>query len=306
MIELGLKTDPIDHRYSFEWLFDLLRSAGVRYVQVGSFFELYSLDESWFVDLRRAAEKRGLQIKSVFTAHRELGGFFTGDVRLERVARTNYERLIRAAAAIGADFVGSNPGAIYRDRPETKAAGIACYLRHMRDLQTLARGLGLKALTVEPMSCLGEPPSTPDEITHMMTTLNEHHAAHRDTTVPVWLCGDISHGVCDAEKRVVHSNVDLFVHEAPWLAEFHFKNTDAIYHSTFGFSAEERKRGCVDLVAWRDLIARVAPRFPVQPVVGYLEIGGPKVGRDYTDGALGKALEESLAAIQSVFGRAAV
>lgn len=39
------------------------------------------LDDSWFSELRDKAESRGLRIKSVFTAHRELGGFFCGDPR---------------------------------------------------------------------------------------------------------------------------------------------------------------------------------------------------------------------------------
>jgi ribulose-phosphate 3-epimerase len=38
-------------------------------------------------------------------------------------------------------------------------------------------------------------------------------------------------------------------------------------------------------------------KWPVADVVGYLEIGGPKLGRDYSDPLLGEQLRSSLAAI---------
>jgi ribulose-phosphate 3-epimerase len=38
-----------------------------------------------------------------------------------------------------------------------------------------------------------------------------------------------------------------------------------------------------------------AGRIPVDPMIGYLEIGGPKLGRDYSDGDLEHDLRESLA-----------
>lgn len=305
MIQLGVKTDPIETRYSFEWLFDLLADEGVPFVQLGSFFELYWVADSYFIDLRRAAEERGLRVKSVFTAHRELGGFFPGDPRLVEVARHGYERLIHVAGLVGADYCGSNPGAIYRDRPATKAAGLRVYLEQMRELGRLAHAAGLKGLTVEPMSCLAEPPTTPAEIDGMMGALRAFHAAEPGRVVPYYLCGDISHGLADAAGRVVHGNLELFLHGLRYMAEFHFKNTDALFNSTFGFAPEERARGIVDLVAFRDAIARQEAAWPVADVVGYLEIGGPKIGRDYSDPKLGQALRDSLRAIKEVFPPAA-
>lgn len=128
-IELGLKTDAIENRFSFDWLFELLVEEGVRFVQLGSFYELYLLDDEYFVELRKKAEERGLRIKSVFIAHRELGGFFVGDPRWERAARKGFDRLLEISALVGADYAGSNPGAVHRDRPPSaKADGEACYL----------------------------------------------------------------------------------------------------------------------------------------------------------------------------------
>ena len=300
-IQLGVKTDTIHTRYSYDWLFDLMAREGVRYVQLGAFLEIMAIDLDYLRELRGKAEARGLRIKSVFTSYRELGGYFYNHPLMEKAARRNHECLIRAAAAVGADYCGSNPGAVYRDRPQDKDLGIATYLRHMKELMELAHSLGLKALTIEPMSCLAEPPSTPQEIRHMMDELNGYHALHPDRTVPVWLCGDISHGVADAQRRVIHSNIELFEFEMPWMAEFHFKNTDAIYNSTFGFSEAERAKGIIDLQQIRAICEKHRSVWPVSEMVGYLEIGGPKIGRDYTDPYVGPELQASLRALKEVF-----
>jgi ribulose-phosphate 3-epimerase len=298
---LGLKSDAIETRYSFPWLFDLLAEEGIRHVQVGSFFELYTLDNEWFDELKTEATQRGVILKSVFTAHRELGGFFYGDPFMERAARRGCERLLEVAARLGADHCGWNPGAIYRDRPETKAAGLACFQRHLHELMHRARCLGLKAITLEPMSCMAEPPSTPVEIETMMETAAAYHCQHPDSTVPVYICGDISHGIADAQQNVVYGNIELFEFSIPWMAEFHFKNTDVIFNSTFGFSPEERKRGIVDLATIRASVTTHADRWPVGDVVGYLEISGPKIGRDYSDPLLASALRTSLRALKEEF-----
>jgi sugar phosphate isomerase/epimerase len=301
-IQLGLKTDCIETRYSFPWLFDLLAEEGIRNVQLGSFYELYVLEDSYFTDLRAQAESRGLRIKSVFTAHRELGGFFVGDVRMERAARKGFDRLLEVGALVGADYVGSNPGAVYRDQPAAqKAAGTATYLRHLKELSRRAKKLGLKGITMEPMSCLAEPPTTPAEMRHYIGEMRADHAAHPQETVPAYLCGDISHGLCDADKKIIHSNTELFAAGIPMMNEFHFKNTDAIYGSTFGFNAEEKKKGIVDLVALKELCDVHAGEWPVDDVVGYLEIMGPKIGRDYSDPHLGSELRASLRAIKEIF-----
>ena len=299
-IHLGLKTDCIETRYSFGWLFDLMAEEQIRCVQLGSFYELYVLEDSYFTDLRHQAESRGLRIKSAFTAHRELGGFFTGDPRMERAARRGFDRLLEVGALVGADYVGSNPGAVYRDHPPArKDAGTAVYLRHFKELSRRAKQLGLKGITMEPMSCLAEPPTTPEEIRGYIAEMRADHAANPATTVPAYLCGDLSHGLCDAEGKIIYTNVELFTACLPMACEFHIKNTDAIYSSTFGFNGEERRRGIVDLAAFRRICD--SGDWPVDDVVGYLEIMGPKIGRDYSDRHLGRELRASLRAIKAAF-----
>ena len=293
-LHLGIKSDPVEYRYSYGWLFSFMEHHGLRYMQLGSFFELYQLPDSWFIDLKRLAAEHGVSIKSVFTAHRELGGFFSGEPRFEAVARRNYERLIEVAALVGADYAGSNPGAVYRDAPGTKAAGVECYLLHMEQLSRKACTLGLKALTIEPMSCLAEPPSTPAEIRHMMESLAARHLADPRRTVPTYLCGDVSHGVADADGRVVHGAKELFEYGLPWMCEFHFKNTDAIFGSTFGFGPAELQKGIIDAGSIVSTARRRRAEWPVDQVVGYLEISGPKLGRDYSDKLLERQLTESV------------
>jgi ribulose-phosphate 3-epimerase len=89
----------------------------------------------------------------------------------------------------------------------------------------------------------------------------------------------------------------LFERQLPYLAEFHFKNTDEMFNSTFGFSDEERRRGIVDPERVVRLIDRHSDMIPVDELVGYLEIGGPKLGRDYSDPLLERMLTDSLAAL---------
>ena len=75
-LRLGVKTDPIEYRYSHPWLFRLLAEEGLECVQLGTQFELYQLPDEFFHQLRQEADDAGVVIDSMFTAHRELGGFF--------------------------------------------------------------------------------------------------------------------------------------------------------------------------------------------------------------------------------------
>ncbi|XOV90938.1 MAG: TIM barrel protein [Bacteroidota bacterium] len=301
-IKLGIKTDPITTRYSFDWLFDLLVEEGIKFVQLGAFFEMFHMDsDDYFLRLREKAEKRELKIKSMFSAYREFGGFFYDDPEMEKATRKMYEKYIQIAGILGLDYAGTNPGAVYRDQFEKKDKGIEVYLSHMKELQSLAYENGLKAFNIEPMSSMAEPPTTPQEMDYMIGVLNDYHKAHASSTVPVWLCGDISHGLADKDQKIQYDNLTLFRHAIPMMSEFHFKNTDKVFGSTFGFSEQELESGIIDLNEIKRICEEHKDRWPVQEVVGYLEIGGPKVGRDYSDPLLGDALRSSLRAIKNVF-----
>ena len=299
-LALGVKADPIEYRYSYEWLFDLMASEGVRHLQLGTFFELYQLPDAFFLDLRRNAADRGIEISSIFTAHRELGGFFRRETGWAEVARRNYERMIEVGALVGARSVGSNPGAILRDAMDYKEIAIERYLNNMKELMAYAKERGLDALTMEPMSCLAEPPTLPEEIVMMAEELARHHVGHPDT-VPAGYCADISHGYVNQSGAVVYDNLHLLKIALPYLYEVHLKNTDALYNTTFGFSDKEFSRGIVDVPAVRGLLRSQSSVIPVDEIVGYLEIGGPKVGRDYTDPLLESSLRESLRYLQKTF-----
>lgn len=105
-LSLGVKTDPVEYRFSYEWLFRIMAEEGVFKIQLGTFFELYQLSDDYFQSLRRQAEDHGIEICSVFTAHRELGGFFREEKEWVEVARKNYERLIEIGKILGARSVG--------------------------------------------------------------------------------------------------------------------------------------------------------------------------------------------------------
>ncbi len=292
-IKLGVKTDPIEYRYSYPWLFRLLAEEGIKHIQIGTFFELYSLPDTFFAELREQARSFGLSITSLFTAHRELGGFFREEPGWETVARTCYERLIQVGALLGVRSVGSNPGAVLRDRMDGKDEGIKRYLHHMRELMHLAYTNDIACLTMEPMSCLAEPPTLPDEITAMAAELMAYHNAHPDTA-EIGYCADVSHGYVNQDGTVVYTHLQLLAATLPWITELHLKNTDARYGATFGFTEKERERGIIDLNEVRDLLYTHRSILPDRDIVAYLEIGGPKLGRDYSDPVLEASLRESL------------
>ena len=293
-LKLGVKTDPAQYRYSYEWLFRLLASEGVRYVQLGTFFEIYQLPDEYFLQLRRRAEDLGVKIHSVFTAHRELGGFFIDDPGWEEVARKNYRRLIEVGSLLGARSVGSNPGSVYRDRLGTKTRGIECYLRHMKELMGYAHRQGVDWLTIEPMSCLAEPPTLPEEIRQMADELAAYHDERPGDTSRIGFCADVSHGYTDGELTTRYDHLQLLEATLPHLVEVHLKNTDEHHGSTFGFGPAEREAGIIRIDAVRDKLLKGAETIPVDEVVGYLEIGGPKLGRDYSDKDLAEQLRQSL------------
>jgi ribulose-phosphate 3-epimerase len=300
-MSVGVKSDPIEYRYTYPWLFRVMADCGVRWLQLGTFFELYDLPDAFFVGLREQAAQYGVAIRSVFTSHRELGGFFRDEPGWVETARSNYERLIDVAAVVGAESAGTNPGSVPRDRTELKPAGVRTYLNHMKELMAYAKARGVGRLTLEPMSCLAEPPCTPDEVQEMMEELRAHHLANPDTISDVGVCADVSHGYVNEAGRTVYDHMALLEAEAPYITEVHLKNTDGHYASTFGFSEAERARGVVDLSAVSDLLRRNAERLPVKDLVGYLEIGGPKTGRDYSDHLLEGMLRSSLRHCREAF-----
>ena len=92
----------------------------------------------------------------------------------------------------------------------------------------------------------------------------------------------------------------------PWTSELHLKNTDALYNATFGFMPAEREKGIIDIAAIREFVRARAGKLPVKTLIGYLEIGGPKTGRDFTDGNLEQMLRESLRHLKETYCGASV
>lgn len=300
-LKLGIKSDPIEYRYTFPWLFRIMADEGVTSLQLGSFFEVYQLPDEYFIQLKKDADNFGITIDSLFTAHRELGGFFQKDPVWARVARRNFERFIEIGALLGAQSVGSNPGAVMRDQMGLKAEGIRCYTEHMKELMQFAHQKGIEWLTIEPMSCLAEPPTLPEEVIAMGDELTAYHLANPDSTSRVGYCTDIAHGYLNQQGELGFNHIELFESTLPYLYEIHLKNTDDRFHSTFGFGPDNLKNGIVDVAHFRKLLLENADKIPVESMGCYLEIGGPKTGRDYTDCALEAQLRESIQYLKKTF-----
>lgn len=301
VLHVGIKTDPIEYRYSYEWLFRLMVEEGIQYAQLGSFFELYQLPDEFFTNLRRQAEGYGVSISSLFTTHRELGGFLRREEVWQAVTRHNHKRLIQVGALLGAETVGTNLGAVMRDQMDQKEAGIKRYVRYMKELLGYAYRVGVSCLTVETMSCLAEPPTLPDEIRDVAEELITHHRQHPDQTASFGYCVDVAHGYADQERKVCWDNMQLLEAALPYMREIHLKNTDEHFGAVFGFSPEDRERGIVHIDVVRDYLLRNADLIPIKTLIGYLEIGGPKRGRDYSDYQLEGMLRESLRYLRDTF-----
>lgn len=300
-LHLGVKSDPIEYRYSWPWLFRILAEEHVRFVQIGTFFEIYHLPDSTFLDLRSTAAEWGVQISSVFTAHRELGGFFQEEGAWHEIAFRNYQRLIHVGSLLGANSVGSNPGTILRDRMHLKAAGISNYLAAMKKLMHCAASCGVKTLAIEPMSCLAEPPTLPSEIHEMAEELMAYHEENAEDTARIGYCFDVSHCYIDESRKVRHKSVELLDAALPYITEIHLRNTDVLHESAFGFASEERRRGVVNVEAIRDRLLDNSSLLPVQELIGYFETGGPKLGRDYSDRDLERTLRTSIRYLREAF-----
>jgi ribulose-phosphate 3-epimerase len=164
-----------------------------------------------------------------------------------------------------------------------------------------AREHGLGWLTTELMSSFAEPPCSAAEMKEIGSRLCRYHERHPDRTVRYGFCADISHGWVNENMEELQNNEDYFTAAAPYLYEFHFKNTDRIYRETFGFEQENLKKGIVDVHRIHSILFHNQDKLPVSPIVGYLELPGPKIGRDYSDIELGRMLRESLRYIKREF-----
>ncbi|MGQ9473157.1 MAG: sugar phosphate isomerase/epimerase family protein [Candidatus Caldatribacteriaceae bacterium] len=300
-LSLGVKSDPITYRYSFDWLFKLMQEEGVFYLQLGTFLELYFLPDEFFLKLREKAEKRGIYIKSVFSACRELGGFLSLSPLQEEVTFRNYLRLMKVASLVGASSCGASMGAIPRDQMERRTERIENYLRRAKELLHRAHDLGIVCLTLEPMSCYAEPPCSSQEVAWIGSTLSEYHRSHPEDTACFGFCADVSHGWANQRGEVLEDHLSYFVSTFPYLFEFHFKNTDSIFQETFGFEPENIPRGVVDVAKVRALLLEKEELIPHKHLIGYLELPGPKLGRDYSDFLLERMLRESLRYLKEHF-----
>jgi ribulose-phosphate 3-epimerase len=218
-----------------------------------------------------------------------------------QVTVNNYKRLIQIAEIVGSSSAGSSMGGVLRDRMRYRDRGIEAYIEGIQELMHYAEEHGIGWLTTELMSSFAEPPCSAEEMTEIGSRLSHYHERHPDRTSRYGFCADISHGWVNENMEELQNNEDYFHAAAPYLYEFHFKNTDRIYHETFGFERENLKKGIVDVRKIRSILFQNQDKIPVNPIVGYLELPGPKLGRDYSDIQLDRMLRESLRHIKKEF-----
>ncbi len=171
----------------------------------------------------------------------------------------------------------------------------------MKELLHYAHEKQVSFLTIEPMSCAAEPPTFPNEVNLICSELTDYHLRHLQTTSMVGCCVDTSHGYADRKEVVRWSNMQLIEAALPYITEMHLKNTCSTYNSTFGFTKAERVKGIVNVSEIRNFLLKNTHKLPVKSLIGYLEISGPKLGRDYSDYQLEQLLRESLRYLKQAF-----
>ena len=73
-----------------------------------------------------------------------------------------------------------------------------------------------EVLAVEPMSCLAEPPTLPEEMSAMIEELWAYHRAAPHETATAGLCTDVSHGYADRERIIRHDHIALIEAALPF------------------------------------------------------------------------------------------
>ena len=139
-LHLGVKSDPIESRYSFDWLFDLMKGCGVHRLQMGTLVPGLLRGGRSFP--RTAALGGGTRDPDHQHVHIPPGA----RVRQRRSAarrcrRRGWERMIHVAALVGAECVGSNACVVLRDQPADPGAR-ACgpSSQNMKELLGIAHG----------------------------------------------------------------------------------------------------------------------------------------------------------------------
>ena len=302
-VHVGVKSDPIENRYSFDWLFGLMAEQHVGWLQLGSSFPFFHAEAEWFRDLSRRAERRGIRIESTYSSYREMTGFFAADPHLEAASRFAWERLIQVAVVGGRLFRGIElrlgaPRPPRREGARPRAVlpppeGALAHREGRRPLGAVHRAhvVALRA-AIDPR---GDGPGDPGNgrvprgrsppARCPSSSAPTSPTASRTATGGWWS----TTGACSRRASRTRAS-----------STSRTPTTGSTGPS--GSPRRSARRGIVDLERFRALIDANADRFPVQELVGYLELPGPKTGRDYTDNLLGSALGESLAALKAVFG----
>jgi ribulose-phosphate 3-epimerase len=184
---------------------------------------------------------------------------------------------------------------------EFKTTGIKSYVAYMKRLMHYAHEYNVQILTIEPMSCLAEPQTLPSEILDIAQELRAYHDENPDSTAQIGYCFDVSHGYVDASRKPRWNSMELHKTAFPYTTEMHLKNTDKLSEATFAFCPRDRERGTIDIKRIRDFLLENPDQLPFTNLIGYLEIHGPKLGRDYSDSKLEEMLHASIQYLRETF-----
>lgn len=194
--------------------------------------------------INELAAAKGLSIDTASTGEipHKANCLLDPDSAIRRCQMRWYERLIHAAALLGAEASGVYLGSLSQrdhDDPERRSYLLDVLMEELEALTLLAREEGQRYFLWEPMSIPREPPCTIGETRELLVRANRH------SHVPIRLCLDVGHGWAHSADPADH---DPYA----WIREFgslspviHMQQTDGKGSRHWPFTKEFNAIGII-------------------------------------------------------------
>lgn len=238
--------------------------------------------EKYHTEIGEKARTLGITIGSVQTFFRDNYTMSHPIREFQEIGRMGYEAAIHQAecyrkAGHNTDHIGGHLSTVlYRHFEDRELATrlINDAVEHWKTLMKSAHDSGLKSIALEVMSTLREPPTTIEETSRILSTLNEYHEKNPGTTVPTTLLLDTAHGTTkeecpDDRERDLSAWIQEF---SDCIIEIHLKNTDTGYAANWPFCEEYLKKGIVNVGKVLDATRKLK----VPQVALHLEFAGKR------------------------------
>ncbi len=176
-----------------------------------------------------------------------------------------YQNAVELTSKLGAQATGGHIGAMSaRDYADSKRYSFirASLVEMVRQLTSLAAGLGQKYFLWEAMPTPREIPHTPEEAIELLQEVNERAA------IPVYLCFDLGH--CNSfDFKTPGDPHDWLEKLLPWIPVVHLQQTDGLADHHWPFTPEYNKLGMIN----PQRVVEIVKSSPFPEVMMLFELG---------------------------------